>query len=45
MPLMLASVIGFAGSKLVCAEGVYHASAHNFTASSPMSPVNVGPLR
>ena len=30
VPLMLASVIGFASSKLVCPEGVYHALAHNF---------------
>ena len=30
IPLMLASVIGYAASKLVCPEGVYHALAHNF---------------
>lgn len=30
VPLMLASIIGFATSKLVCPEGVYHALAHNF---------------
>ncbi len=33
VPLMLASVIGFATSKLVCPEGVYHALAHNFVAA------------
>ena len=33
VPLMLASVIGFATSKLVYPEGVYHALAHNFTAT------------
>lgn len=30
LPLMLTSVIGFAASKLVCPQGVYHALAHNF---------------
>ena len=34
VPLMLASVIGFATSKLVCPEGVYHALAHNFSAGA-----------
>jgi len=33
VPLMLASVIGFATSKLVCPEGVYHALAHKFVAA------------
>ena len=33
VPLMLASVIAFATSKLVCPEGVYHALAHNFVAA------------
>ena len=33
VPLMLASVIGFATSKLICPEGVYHALAHNFVAA------------
>ena len=33
VPLMLASVIGFATSRLVCPEGVYHALAHNFMAA------------
>ena len=33
VPLMLASVIGYAASKLVCPEGVYHALAHNFVAA------------
>ena len=30
VPLMLTSLIGFAVSRLVCHEGVYHALAHNF---------------
>ena len=30
VPLMLASLIGYAASRLVCAEGVYHALAHGF---------------
>lgn len=30
VPLMLASLIGFAASRLVCPEGVYHALAHRF---------------
>ena len=34
IPLMLASVIGFASSKLVCPEGVYHALARNFEAAA-----------
>ena len=33
IPLMLASVIGYATSKLVCPEGVYHALAHTFVAA------------
>ena len=33
VPLMLASVIGFATSKLVCPEGVYHALSQNFVAA------------
>ena len=33
VPLMIASMIGFATSKLVCPEGVYHALAHNFVAA------------
>ena len=34
VPLMLASVIGFATSKLICPEGVYHALAHTFVAAN-----------
>ena len=30
VPLMLASLIGYAASRAVCAEGVYHALAHGF---------------
>ena len=30
VPLMLASLIGFAASRLVCREGVYHALSHRF---------------
>ena len=30
VPLMLTSLIGYAVSRLVCREGVYHALAHNF---------------
>ncbi len=33
VPLMLASAIGYAVSKLVCREGVYHALSHNFVAA------------
>jgi H+/Cl- antiporter ClcA len=33
VPLMLASLIGFATSRLVCPEGVYHALARNFVAA------------
>ena len=33
VPLMLASLIGFAVSRMVCPEGVYHALAHNFIAA------------
>ncbi len=37
VPLMLASVIGYATSKLICPEGVYHALARNFvTGVRPM---------
>jgi H+/Cl- antiporter ClcA len=34
VPLMLASVIGYATSRLVCPEGVYHALAHHFVAAA-----------
>ncbi len=30
VPLMLASLIGYGVSRLVCVEGVYHALAHGF---------------
>ena len=30
VPLMLTSLIGFATSRLLCPEGVYHALSHNF---------------
>jgi H+/Cl- antiporter ClcA len=33
VPLMLTSLIGFATSRLICPEGVYHALAHNFIAA------------
>ncbi|MGI4953121.1 MAG: chloride channel protein [Janthinobacterium lividum] len=33
VPLMLASLIGYGASKLVCKEGVYHALSHNFIAA------------
>ena len=33
VPLMLTSLLGFAVSRLVCPEGVYHALAHNFLAA------------
>ncbi len=32
VPLMLAALIGYAASRLVCPEGVYHALARNFVA-------------
>lgn len=35
VPLMLAALIGFAASRLVCPEGVYHALAHRFVAAEP----------
>ncbi len=34
VPLMLTALIGYAASKLVCAEGVYHALARNFVAAA-----------
>ena len=34
VPLMLASVIGFATSRLVCPEGVYHALSRNYVAAA-----------
>ena len=38
VPLMLTSLIGFAVSKLVCPEGVYHALAHGFVAAGLAEP-------
>ena len=42
VPLMLTALIGYAASKLVCVEGVYHALARNFIvaalASSAVKP-------
>ncbi len=37
VPLMLAALIAFATSRLICPEGIYHALAHNFVraAGSP----------
>ncbi len=43
VPLMLASVIGYASSKLVCPEGVYHALAHNFVAAGLAGATNERP--
>ena len=34
VPLMLASLIGYAASRLVCREGVYHALARNYLGSA-----------
>ncbi len=39
VPLMLASIIGYATSKLVCPAGVYHALSLNFVAA-PEEPVH-----
>jgi len=30
LPVMLASLIGFAASRLVCHEGIYHALSRNY---------------
>ena len=38
VPLMLASLIGFAVSRLICAEGIYHALAHNFVRAAAGQP-------
>ncbi len=38
VPLMLTSLLGFAVSRLVCPEGVYHALAHNFLAAETALP-------
>ena len=39
VPLMLAALIGFATSRLVCPEGVYHALARNFLKAARASDV------
>ncbi len=41
VPLMLTSLIGFAVSRLVCREGVYHALAHNFINAEIVRSVGV----
>ena len=41
VPLMLTSLIGFAVSRLVCHEGVYHALAHNFINAEIVRSVGV----
>ncbi len=38
VPLMLASLIAYATSRLVCHEGVYHALARNFVAADHSQP-------
>jgi H+/Cl- antiporter ClcA len=38
VPLMLASLIAHATSRLVCPEGVYHALAHNFVHAAEAPP-------
>ena len=38
VPLMLTSLIGYAASRLICPEGVYHALAHNFVAAAEADP-------
>jgi H+/Cl- antiporter ClcA len=44
VPLMLTSLIGFAVSRLLCHEGVYHALSHNFIeAESARYPVTAEP--
>ena len=41
VPLMLTSLIGFAVSRLICHEGVYHALAHNFINAEIVRSVGV----
>ncbi|MDQ2801927.1 MAG: chloride channel protein [Pseudomonadota bacterium] len=41
VPLMLTSLIGYAASRLICPEGVYHALAHNFVAAAEADPQGV----
>src|SRR3954449_1910830 len=38
VPLMLASLIGYASSRLVCPEGVYHALARGFVEAEAVGP-------
>ena len=40
VPLMLTSLIGYAASRLICPEGVYHALAHNFVAAAESGRVS-----
>ncbi len=41
IPLMLTSLVGFAVSRLVCHEGVYHALTHNFINAEIVRSVGV----
>jgi H+/Cl- antiporter ClcA len=45
LPLMVAAAIAYGASRLVCAEGVYHALARNFLAASHAPPVPARPVR
>ena len=38
VPLMLAALLGYGTSRLVCREGVYHALARNFETPAPPAP-------
>jgi H+/Cl- antiporter ClcA len=38
LPLMVAAVIAYGTSRLICAEGIYHALAKNFLASADGKP-------
>ncbi len=42
MPLMLAALIGYGVSRLVCKEGVYHALAHGFVRAASVTRDRVG---
>jgi H+/Cl- antiporter ClcA len=37
VPLMITSLIGFAVSRLICGEGIYHALSHNFIRAAQAS--------
>ncbi len=39
LPLMVAAIIAYGASRLVCAEGVYHALARNYLAAAHPKPV------